>query len=138
MSPERRSYDSLDNHLLKVELAIESLNSNIDRLMDNITEERKWRDQHISESSTSTHSLLKDYNFREGMPKPHMENLYSRFRWRCFIWWYTKTFRTFKMTNIVSWLIYIIIVAYFTLKYDNYICRQIKNLDKNNNKGDGI
>lgn len=60
MSPEKRSYDSLDSHLLKVELAIESLNSNIDLLMDNITEERKWRDQHISESSTSTHSRLND------------------------------------------------------------------------------
>lgn len=39
------------------------------------------------------------------------------------------------MTNIVSWLLYITIVAYFALKYDNYICMQIKNLDKNNNKG---
>lgn len=60
MSLDRRAEDSISKQLLKIELSLQALNTGIEHLVSSIEMEQRWRDQHISESITSTHSRLND------------------------------------------------------------------------------
>lgn len=60
MSLDRRVEDPISKQLLKIELSLQALNTGIEHIVSSIEIEQKWREQHISESVTSTHSRVND------------------------------------------------------------------------------